>query len=112
MMDIIQLTITKAKEGLRKKEFSAVELTMAYLARIKKLEQKVNAFVTVTEEEALKNAKESDKELAAGVELPLLGIPLSIKDNFSTAGIRTTASSKVLDNYIPPFDATVVRKLK
>ncbi|HSW48369.1 MAG TPA: Asp-tRNA(Asn)/Glu-tRNA(Gln) amidotransferase subunit GatA, partial [Candidatus Saccharimonadales bacterium] len=70
------------------------------------------AFVTITEEEALKNAKDADERRANGADLPLLGIPLSIKDNFSTSGIKTTASSKVLENYIPPFDATVVRKLK
>src|SRR5258706_951044 len=98
-MNITHLTITKAKEGLRKKEFSAAELTKAYLARIKRLESKINAFVTVTEEEALKNAKDADKKIAAGVDLPLLGIPLSIKANFSTSGIRTTASTKALDSY-------------
>jgi aspartyl-tRNA(Asn)/glutamyl-tRNA(Gln) amidotransferase subunit A len=82
------------------------------LDRIKSVEPKVKAFVTVTEEEALKNAADADTKIAKGVELPLLGVPLSVKDNFSTNGIRTTASSKVLDNYIPPFDATVVAKLK
>lgn len=106
------LTITKTKEALKKKEFSSVELTKMYLERIKKLEPQLNAFVTVTEEEALQNAKAADEKLAKGEDLPLLGIPLSIKDNFSTNGIRTTASSKVLDNYVPPFDSTVVTKLK
>lgn len=111
-MDIKTLTITQAKKDLRAKKYSSVELTKAYLERIKKVDSKVKAFVTVTDEEALKNAKEADKKIAKGMELPLLGIPLSVKDNFSTEGIRTTASSKVLDNYIPPFDATVVKKLK
>lgn len=111
-MDIKHLTITKAKEALKNKEFSSVELTKTYLERIKTLEPKLNAFVTVTEEEALKNAKEADEKLAKGEDLPLLGIPISVKDNFSTNGIRTTASSKVLDNYVPPFDSTVVAKLK
>jgi len=111
-MEIKNLTITKAKESLKKKEFSSVELTKVYLERIKQLEPKINAFVTVTTDEALKNAKVADEKLAKGEDAPLLGIPLSIKDNFSTSGIRTTASSKVLDNYIPPFDATVVTKLK
>lgn len=111
-MDIKTLTIAQAKKDLKEKKYSSVDLTKAYLARIKKVDSKIKAFVTVTEEEALKNAKEADKKIAEGIELPLLGIPLSIKDNFSTYGIRTTASSKVLDTYIPPFDATVVTKLK
>ncbi|HZE87375.1 MAG TPA: amidase, partial [Methylomirabilota bacterium] len=111
-MDIKNMTITKAQGGLKQKTFSSVELTKAYLERIKQVESKVNAFVTVTEEEALQNAKAADEKLAKGEKSALLGIPLSIKDNFSTSGIRTTASSKVLENYIPPFDATVVKRLK
>ena len=106
------LTLKQAKEKLKNKEISSVELTKAYLENIKKAEPTISAFVTVTEEEALKNAAEADKKIAAGVDLPLLGVPISIKDNFSTNGIRTTASSKVLDTYIPPFDATVVKRLK
>jgi aspartyl-tRNA(Asn)/glutamyl-tRNA(Gln) amidotransferase subunit A len=111
-MDIKTLTISQAKKDLKEKKYSSVELTKAYLERIKKIDPKVKSFVTITEEEALNNAKSADKELAKGTDLPLLGIPLSIKDNFSTKGIRTTASSKVLDNYIPPFDSTVISKLK
>jgi aspartyl-tRNA(Asn)/glutamyl-tRNA(Gln) amidotransferase subunit A len=111
-MDLHTLTLTQAKEKLTKKEISSVELTKAYLERIKTLDTKLNAFVTVTEEEALKNAEHADKLIFQGDNLPLLGIPLAIKDNFSTKGIRTTTSSKVLDNYIPPFDATVVKRLK
>jgi aspartyl-tRNA(Asn)/glutamyl-tRNA(Gln) amidotransferase subunit A len=111
-MDITTLTITQAKKDLKAKKYSSVELTEAYLKRIKSVEKKVKAFVTVTEKEALQNAKAADEQLAKGIDLPLLGIPLSIKDNFSTNGIRTTASSKVLDEYIPPYDATVVTKLK
>lgn len=112
MMNHTYLTITQALEGLKKKEFTSVDLTEMYLKRIKAVEPKVNAFVTITEDEALKQAKEADKKRAQGVEAPLLGVPISVKDNFSTQGIRTTASSKVLDHYIPPYDATVVRKLK
>jgi aspartyl-tRNA(Asn)/glutamyl-tRNA(Gln) amidotransferase subunit A len=106
------LTITQALEGLKKKEFTSVDLTEMYLKRIKDVESKVNAFVTVTEEVALKQAKEADKKREQGHDAPLLGVPISVKDNFSTQGIRTTASSKVLDQYIPPYDATVVSKLK
>lgn len=111
-MKLNELTIKEAKEGLKEKKFSSVELTTACLERIKQTEDKINALVTTTEEEALKNAKHADKLLADGQDLPLLGIPFVVKDNFSTKGIRTTASSKVLDNYIPPFDATVVSRLK
>lgn len=111
-MDIKTLTIAQAKKDLKAKKYSSVDLTKAYLKRIEDVDSKIKSFVTVTEEEALKNAKAADEQIAKGVDLPLLGIPLSIKDNFSTQGIRTTASSKVLDNYIPPYDATVVTKLK
>lgn len=111
-IDIKALTITQAKKDLKAKKYSALELTQAYLQRIKVLEPKLNSFVSVTTDEALRNAKEADTKLAQGIDLPLLGIPISIKDNFSTQGIRTTASSKILDNYIPPFDATVIKKLK
>ncbi|MCL6096690.1 MAG: Asp-tRNA(Asn)/Glu-tRNA(Gln) amidotransferase subunit GatA [Patescibacteria group bacterium] len=109
---IHKLTIIKAKEGLKKREFSSFELTKACLDQIKKLEGKLNAFVTITEKEALEQAREADKLISSGQDLPLLGIPIAIKDNFSTQGIKTTASSKVLEDYIPPYDATVVKKLK
>lgn len=114
-MNLNQLTITEAREGLKEKKFSSVELTKACLERIKAVEPKISAFITVCEEDAIEQAKHADKLASQGETLearPLLGIPLSIKDNFCTNGIRTTASSKVLDNFIPPFDATVVSKLK
>lgn len=115
-MKLNSLNIKQAKEGLKKKDFSSLELTRACLDQIKKLEGKLNAFVTITEKEALEQAKEADIELASQGDAleakPLLGIPIAIKDNFSTRGIRTTASSKVLEDYIPPYDATVVKKLK
>jgi aspartyl-tRNA(Asn)/glutamyl-tRNA(Gln) amidotransferase subunit A len=111
-MDIKTLTVAQTLADFKAKKYSSVELTKAYLKRIKEVDGKVHAFVTVTEEEALKNAKDADALRSKGNESPLLGIPFSFKDNFSTNGIRTTASSKVLDNYIPPFDATVVAKLK
>jgi aspartyl-tRNA(Asn)/glutamyl-tRNA(Gln) amidotransferase subunit A len=111
MNDLNQLTITQAKEGLQAKKFSSVELTTACLEVIEKAEPKINALVTVTKDEALEAAKKADAMLSNGNDLPLLGIPTIIKDNFSTSGVRTTASSKVLDAYIPPYDATVVQKL-
>jgi aspartyl-tRNA(Asn)/glutamyl-tRNA(Gln) amidotransferase subunit A len=107
-----KLNIKRAKEGLKNKDFSSVELTKACLDRIKETDGKLNVFVTLTEEEALRNAQEADKIIASGQDLPLLGIPIAIKDNFSTIGVQTTASARVLDDYFPPYDSTVVRKLK
>lgn len=106
------LNIKQVKAGFARKEFSSEEAVNACLDQIKKTDKKINAFVTLNEEDAIIAAKNADKEISAGTDLPLLGIPISIKDNFSTIGIRTTASSKVLDEYIPTYDSTVVKKLK
>lgn len=111
-MNIKNLSLTDAKKGLASKDFSAVELTQAYLDRIEQKETDINAFVTITKEQALKDAADSDKKIASGENLPLLGIPISVKDNFNTTDILTTASSNVLKDYFPPYDATVVTKLK
>ena len=111
-MKLNELTITEAREGLKTKKFSSLELTQACLDRIKQVEPAINAFVTVCEEESLEQAKHSDKLLAQGDNKPLLGIPVGLKDLFSTKGVKTTAASKVLEDYIPPYDATVVAKLK
>lgn len=107
-----KLNIIEAKEGLKTKKFTSVELTKACLDAIKATDDKLNVFVTLTQEQALKDAEKADELLANGADLPLLGIPISVKDNFSTEGIRTTASAKLLDSYIPPYDSTVVAKLK
>lgn len=112
MTNLNELTIAEAKEGLKNKQFSSVELTKASLARIKKIEPQIKAFVTVSEKEAIEAAEKADTMLANGDDLSLLGIPFSIKDNFCTVGVQTTASSNVLKGFIPPFDATVVEKLK
>jgi aspartyl-tRNA(Asn)/glutamyl-tRNA(Gln) amidotransferase subunit A len=106
------LTLKQALVKLQKKELSSVELTKSYLERIKKLEPKINAFITITENEALKSAKSADEKRGAGADLPLLGVPIALKDLFSTKGIKTTAASKILENYIPQYDASVVKKLK
>ncbi len=111
-MKLNNLNVKQARIGLKKKDFSSLELTKACLDQIKKSEGELNAFVTVAEKEALEKAEEADKLIQSGQDLPLLGIPIAIKDNFSTKGIKTTASSKVLEDYIPPYDATVVKKLK
>lgn len=89
-----------------------MELCNDVLARINETENKIGAYVTVAEESAKENAKKIDKAMAAGDKLhPLAGIPIGIKDNISTKGIRTTCSSKMLENYVPPFDATVMNKI-
>lgn len=111
-MDFNKLTIKQAKAALKKRKVSSEQLTIACLEKIKILEPKLNAFVTTLEDEAIAEAKKADEKIAKGVDLPLLGIPFAIKDNFCTLNIRTTASSKVLDNFIPPYDATVISKLK
>jgi len=105
------LTIHEAYNLLKSKQLSSVELTRAYLERIQQLEPKVHAFVTVTDKLALEQAGRADKLLAAGKAGPLTGVPALIKDNMCTRGIRTTCSSKMLENFVPPYDATVVERL-
>jgi aspartyl-tRNA(Asn)/glutamyl-tRNA(Gln) amidotransferase subunit A len=111
-MNLSSLTLKETISGLAAKKFSSTEVTQACIDRIKEVEPKINALVTITEKEALERAAQADEALSSGVSLPLLGVPFIIKDNFTTQGIKTTASSRLLDSYIPPFDSTVVRKLK
>jgi len=108
---INQLTIHEAHELLKGKKLSSVELTKACLERIRQVEPKVKAIVTITDELALKQAEQADKLLASGKGTPLTGIPALIKDNMCTKGIKTTCSSKMLENFVPPYDATVIEKL-
>ncbi len=111
-MNLNELTIKEAQEGLRNKKFTAIELTQACLDRIKERNKDINAFITVCEESALEEAKIADGLLAAGEAVPLTGIPFSVKDAICTAGVRSTGSAKILDKYVPPFDATVVGKIR
>lgn len=111
-MKLNQLTIKQALNKLNKGEITSVELTKACLARIKEVDNKIKACLTVCEKEALLDAEMADKRRAKGESGVLLGIPCLIKDNIMTKGIRTTAASKILENYVAPFDATVVKKLK
>lgn len=111
-MRLYEKTASELSEMLKNKECSAVELCNDVLARINETENKIGAYVIVAEESAKENAKKIDKAMAAGEKLhPLAGIPIGIKDNISTKGIRTTCSSKMLENYVPPFDATVMNKI-
>lgn len=105
------LTLTEALDGLRRADFTSVELTHALIERIHALDGKVRAFLTVTEERALADAASADERRARGEDAPLLGVPLAVKDVLSTAGVRTTAGSRILENYVPPFTATAVQRL-
>ena len=105
--------ISKLHDGLMSKEFSCRELTEKYIAAVEKDNPALNAYVTATPETALEAAEKVDKKIAAGEEISLLeGIPMTLKDNISTSGIRTTCCSKILEDYTPIYDATVWDILK
>ncbi len=104
-------TLTQQRSALDTGQISAVELTQYYLDRIKQQDDTINSFITVTESHALAQAKAADAVIAANKQGPLTGIPLAQKDIFCTQGIKTTCGSKMLDNFLPPYDATVVKKL-
>ncbi|PLX72323.1 MAG: Asp-tRNA(Asn)/Glu-tRNA(Gln) amidotransferase GatCAB subunit A [Desulfuromonas sp.] len=111
-MQLTDLGISALQEKLRSKEISSVELTRAYLERIAATDESINAFISVCEEEALADATRADKDLAAGNAAALTGIPVALKDIFLTEGLRTTCASKILDNFVAPYDGTAVAKLK
>jgi aspartyl-tRNA(Asn)/glutamyl-tRNA(Gln) amidotransferase subunit A len=112
-MKLENFTIERVREGLIKKEFSAVELTKAYLEKIEKEDKKIGAFLTLCPDLALQKAKEIDEMIFLKKDLPTLaGVPCAIKDNILVEGVRCTAGSKILENYVAPYDATVIKKLK
>ena len=107
------LTIAEAASRIANHELSSVDLTQAYLERIARLNPLINAYVTVTADRALEDARRADAELAAGKPRgPLHGIPIALKDLYETAGIRTTAGSKIFADYVPEHDSTAARKLR
>ena len=106
------LTIHEAHRLLKTKQLSSVELTRDYLERISQIDPEVRAFITVTDELALQQAQKADELIARNGAGPLAGIPVLLKDIMCTRGIRTTCASKILENLVPPYDATVVEKLK
>lgn len=106
------MTIAALATALKNKEFSSVELTQHYLNRINQFDKQLNSFITVTAEQALAEAKLADQHLASGKVSALTGIPIAQKDIFCTQGIRTSCGSKMLDNFIAPYNATTVEKFK
>ncbi len=111
--DLQALTITSIREGLQQKTFSARELAQAAVAFAERENPKTNAFLTFSPERALKTAARVDEDLARGLDLPpLAGVPLGVKDVIVTKGLRTTCGSKILEHYVPPYDATAVVRLE
>ncbi len=112
MNELLRKTATEQSLALKNKEISAVELANAAFERIDELEDKLGCFNSLTKETALETAKKVDEKIARGEELPLLaGIPLALKDNMNLIGSKTTASSKILENFVSPFNATITEKL-
>ena len=107
---MIEKTVAELYSALNSGEISSVELTQAYLDRINRYNETLNAFITVSDESALSKAKQADALRAKGDSSPLLGIPLAHKDIFCTEGVKTTCGSKILHNFISPYDATVVTR--
>ena len=111
-MELHELSLTQAVELLEQGQVSSLELTKALLGRIEDSEPRVKAYLTLTPELALQQAQAADQARAAGQAGPLCGVPAGLKDVLCTAGVRTTCGSKILDNFVPPFDAFLVKKLK
>ncbi len=110
--ELWRLTAHEAHEKLRAREISSVELTEAVLERIAAVEPRVNAYITETPEVALEQAREADGRYAAGAATPLTGIPVAVKDLIVTRGVRTTAGSRILENFVPPYDSHVYEQLR
>ncbi len=108
---LTDLSLIEARQRLRAGEISTIELTRAHLERIRALDSQVRAYLTVTEERALAAAEEADRRLSEGDDAPLLGLPLAIKDVLTTEGIVTTAGSRILEGFVPPYTATAVQRL-
>ena len=106
------LSVAEMARGLRAREYSSLDLTLHFLGRIERMGPALNAFVTVTADRALADARAADERLARGEGGPLTGVPIAHKDIFCTEGILTTCSSRMLSNWVSPYDATVVERWK
>jgi len=111
-MTIYDLTLAELRAKLDNRELSAVEVTNAYLDRIAATDPDINAFITQCNETAIVEAQAADQAIAAGEVAPLTGLPIAAKDIFNTTGLRTTCASRILENYISPYDATVIARIK
>ena len=111
-MNIIDLTVHELQEKLKNKELTVLDITKAYIDRINEKEKDVEAFVTILTEQAQKQAEEIQAKIESGeIKGDFAGIPIGIKDNLCTKGVKTTCSSKILENFVSPYDATVVEKI-
>jgi aspartyl-tRNA(Asn)/glutamyl-tRNA(Gln) amidotransferase subunit A len=112
-MNLCALTLHEAREKLRKREFSSQELTDSVFRRIAETDDKIHAYLTLCRDAALEQAKQADQRLGQESNpVPLLGIPIAIKDNFLTCSVQTTCASKILGRFIPPYDATTIQRLR
>jgi aspartyl-tRNA(Asn)/glutamyl-tRNA(Gln) amidotransferase subunit A len=112
MDELLGLDIAQMRDLLRKREITSVELTRFYIERIGRHDEALKTYLRVTEEEAMRMAGAADERIARGEDAPLLGIPFGMKDILCTKGVETTCASKILKGFVPPYDATTIRKLK
>ena len=108
---MLEKTVAELSKALHSREVSSVELTQAYLEKIATVNERLNTYITTCDELALKQASKADQLIADGNQNPLLGIPIAHKDIFCTKNIKTTCGSKMLENFVSPYDATIVSKL-
>lgn len=112
-MDFYHMKVKDIRDGIRDGKFTSEEVVKAYFEKIKEKDSEIEAYLTLCEEEAIKAARETDEKIKRGEKVGILqGVPIAIKDNICTDGVRTTCASKMLEDFIPPYDATVIKKLK
>ncbi len=111
-MELYQLTIHELQDKLKKREVSSAEITRSVFERISKVEDRVHSYITLLRDSALEQAEAADRRIREGNAAPLTGIPIALKDILCTQGVKTTCGSRILHNFVPPYDATVTRKLR